>query len=446
MKTLVIIGNGLDLNLGLKSRFIDFIHSPQYKSIDVNYDIYNYEDWSDLENRYYEEIVNGSAGVPGWDIWFGNFKEVVRAFINYLDIEESKLESKGVNEIRNRHKNISKVLNSAQCIINFNYTQTLEHIFKVRSEKINYIHGSIKEYKNNRDIVLGLSRDRYLLDIDPRGSFLSKRIQREILNFQRWYGSKYSLDKSFTNTFFPYLNSYNNFNYYYPFYKLIEGMYSILDRLNANMLPSEEYDFIGNLKEIDTRLKNNKRDLTKLIGLSSYLCNFFILKKFNQYADPCTIFENNTIKNLRNNFKIKKLTDLEYKLINSRKNYKFYNVQQQNKESLRSYFEAINLYFKTNNYIPFKINLNNLKIDEIDKIVIIGHSLESKQINIYPNYEDNVVDDEEIFKELFTAPKLQNIIFFTYSHKDADIKRSITSIKKLLGKKADEIQINYQFY
>lgn len=48
MKTLIIIGNGLDLNLGLKSRFIDFIYSPQYKSIDVNYDIYNYEDWSDL--------------------------------------------------------------------------------------------------------------------------------------------------------------------------------------------------------------------------------------------------------------------------------------------------------------------------------------------------------------------------------------------------------------
>lgn len=41
---LIIIGNGLDLNLGLKSRFIDFIYSPQYKSIDVNYDIYNYED------------------------------------------------------------------------------------------------------------------------------------------------------------------------------------------------------------------------------------------------------------------------------------------------------------------------------------------------------------------------------------------------------------------
>ena len=63
----------------------------------------------------------------------------------------------------------------------------------------------------------------------------------------------------------------------------------------------------------------------------------------------------------------------------------------------------MNLYFKSNNYIPFKINLNNLKIDEIEKIVIIGHSLDSKQINIYPNHEDKVVDDEEIFKELFTA-------------------------------------------
>ena len=446
MKTLIIIGNGLDLNLGLKSRFIDFIYSPQYKSINVNYDIYNYEDWSDLENRYYEEIVNGSAGVPGCDIWFGNFKEVVRAFINYLDIEESKLESKGVNEIRNRHKNISKILNSAQCIINFNYTQTLEHIFKVRSEKINYIHGSIKEYKNNRDIVLGLSRDRYLLDIDPRGSFLSKRIQREILNFQRWYGSKYSLDKSFTNTFFPYLNSYNNFNYYYPFYKLIEGMYSILSRLNENILLNEEYWSIGNLKDIDNRIKGNKRDFNKLIGLPAYSCNSIILKNFNQSADLYTIFETDTTTKLRNSFKIKGLTNLEYELINSRKNYRFYNMKRRNEKSLKAYFKIMNLYFKSNNYIPFKINLNNLKIDEIEKIVIIGHSLDSKQINIYPNHEDKVVDDEEIFKELFTAPKLQNITFFSYSHDDLDIKRSIMSIKNLIGKKADKIQINYQFY
>ena len=87
-----------------------------------------------------------------------------------------------------------------------------------------------------------------------------------------------------------------------------------------------------------------------------------------------------------------------------------------------------------------------MKIDEIEKIVIIGHSLDSKQINIYPNHEDKVVDDEEIFKELFTAPKLQNITFFSYFHDDLDIKRSIMSIKNLIGKKADKIQINYQFY
>lgn len=121
-------------------------------------------------------------------------------------------------------------------------------------------------------------------------------------------------------------------------------------------------------------------------------------------------------------------------------------MKRRNEKSLKAYFKIMNLYFKSNNYIPFKINLNNLKIDEIEKIVIIGHSLDSKQINIYPNHEDKVVDDEEIFKELFTAPKLQNITFFSYSHDDLDIKRSIMSIKNLIGKKADKIQINYQFY
>lgn len=52
----------------------------------------------------------------------------------------------------------------------------------------------------------------------------------------------------------------------------------------------------------------------------------------------------------------------------------------------------MSLYFKTNNYIPFKIHWNNLKIDEI---VIIRDSLDSKKINIYSSYEDNVVDDDE---------------------------------------------------
>ena len=39
-----------------------------------------------------------------------------------------------------------------------------------------------------------------------------------------------------------------------------------------------------------------------------------------------------------------------------------------------------------------------------------------------------------------------DITFFSYSHDDLDIKRSIMSIKNLIGKKADKIQINYQFY
>lgn len=68
----------------------------------------------------------------------------------------------------------------------------------------------------------------------------------------------------------------------------------------------------------------------------------------------------------------------------------------------------MSLYFKTNNYIPFKIHWNNLKIDEI---VIIRNSLDSKKINIYSSYEDNVVDDDEFFKQLSTAPKLQSITF-----------------------------------
>lgn len=72
----------------------------------------------------------------------------------------------------------------------------------------------------------------------------------------------------------------------------------------------------------------------------------------------------------------------------------------------------MSLYFKTNNYIPFKIHWNNLKIDEI---VIIRDSLDSKKINIYSSYEDNVVDDDEFLSSYLQLLNYKALLFDLFS-------------------------------
>lgn len=164
--TLHIIGNGFDLCHGIASRYTDFKdyawkHGNQYYIglletcyPDVNPQSDNNELylWCDLEralgNPNFQsafdaitddiEMEEGHEGryqaqmedAPEYylDMMFGEFHSVFGDWVNHIDIK--------VEPLRNLEHFERKGL-----FLSFNYTETLEQLYRVSRENINYIHG-----------------------------------------------------------------------------------------------------------------------------------------------------------------------------------------------------------------------------------------------------------------------------------------------------------------
>ena len=203
-KSLVIIGNGFDLHLGMKTSYYDF--RDYLQNIENNFDIlalieYAYEGlgnlssdatrkvslWSDFEENLSK--INTDEFITGWgkeeedvlDVEFilGKMYEFLysnfRRWVVCKDIE-----------IKNRTRG---VFSKNSCYINFNYTSSLEKWYNVKRKNIFYIHGEAREH---RTIVLGHSglqyKDEFLedyqaaIDMETIGSAYGK-INRLVLDY-----------------------------------------------------------------------------------------------------------------------------------------------------------------------------------------------------------------------------------------------------------------------
>lgn len=168
----IIIGNGFDLNLGLKTSYTDFIKSVHFKGlIDDNnslaiylnekHDLHN---WIDIENElkiYSKDIFNDSDR----SIFKHEYKNLCGSlceYINAIDYSAINKESFAYDFI----KKISKVESVA--IFDFNYTESIALITQDLAE-FNHIkvHGSAKK----GDIIFGIDDKSYFNKSD---SFLYK--------------------------------------------------------------------------------------------------------------------------------------------------------------------------------------------------------------------------------------------------------------------------------
>lgn len=183
MKILFIIGNGFDINLGMKTRYLDFLEN--YKSIDTESELLNklkntistkLKDWSDLELALgqYTEHLNSLDEVDEV------VNDIGEKLSNYLLNEEKKIDYNKVNgqklhdylmypentlpraDINNINDFKEKWINHHWYIniITLNYTRVLENllqddienvILKVRENKaqitlqgIEHLHGYVK--------------------------------------------------------------------------------------------------------------------------------------------------------------------------------------------------------------------------------------------------------------------------------------------------------------
>lgn len=187
-KTVLVIGNGFDIDLGLPTSFSDFAKSKEWKDLTEKLDTSFWKkekhnsllgellnasrtsNWFDIEEELYKyTCINHSFSQEAITIVQSEFSRLKNALKEYLIPINSSFP---VEE-----KSIAKTLlfelcenNSSVEIINFNYTNPINLIGQSIDSKGNhmtYVHGSLDE-----DIVLGC--DTKTSQINEQLSYLYK--------------------------------------------------------------------------------------------------------------------------------------------------------------------------------------------------------------------------------------------------------------------------------
>lgn len=220
MSVTFFIGNGFDLHLGLKTRFIDVYNEYIKQSSNTSYiqkfkrelekDAPNYTNWSDFEMgmAQYAQNVKSSSEFIGC---VHDFRDFMRAFLkeqnnNWLKKLEYVSEDSTFSEMdksiesfysvpsRNVVRKIDSIVNKERNfsvnVISFNYTNTIDSLISkgFSSENISkyyilnplHIHGDL-----DSDVILGVDNEEQM---KQSGFTITKKVKRAfikpLLNFE----------------------------------------------------------------------------------------------------------------------------------------------------------------------------------------------------------------------------------------------------------------------
>lgn len=169
--TLIIIGNGFDLNLGLATSYMNFIHSECFNSLFNSKNNYlanhlkkvgEISTWIDAEQeiyKYYLKNKNNSTLIPRLLFEFNTLKNALLEYILSLDLNQINNDSHAFSWAQNLNP-LKEASSQPLYVLNFNYTNTFEKIsrnqqFINKWSNVYYMneHGSILD----KNIILGLS-------------------------------------------------------------------------------------------------------------------------------------------------------------------------------------------------------------------------------------------------------------------------------------------------
>lgn len=214
MKILYLIGNGLDVKYGLKTRYSEFYKSAYtptdndsngVKALKENIKD-NINDWSDLEAR----LGDYSADVQDESEYLEVFKDIRAKLVEYIKIQDSaflietsdKQKTDFTKLVRHpqnfleegERNNVNQFVNSIGSttyteldFITFNYTQTLEKILGFSNSPIIIKHTNFKDLRiRSIEHIHGLHDYRFILGVDDKDqiknkSFRSDRLLRTIV-------------------------------------------------------------------------------------------------------------------------------------------------------------------------------------------------------------------------------------------------------------------------
>ncbi|NJI62949.1 AbiH family protein [Staphylococcus epidermidis] len=249
---LYIIGNGFDIDHGIKSKYIDFKHFLE-NSLDINAKVLldiiensyrNNDDmlWKDLEKSigeldldyYIEKDVKNLTNAI---MFTENFSYLFKEWVNYLrDFEIIKVSTK---------KDLKQLFNENRDVFfSFNYTPTLEKIYNINKDNIKYIH----VVKNGESYEFGHEKIGEINEIGHKNfgvrNFLRQQLSKDTSkiyeNNRSWFEEL--SQKNIENIYF-YGFSFANIDLIY-----IKG---ILNNVNKNKLKNIYLYSYKNQKEND---------------------------------------------------------------------------------------------------------------------------------------------------------------------------------------------------
>ncbi|MES2382152.1 MAG: bacteriophage abortive infection AbiH family protein [Bacteroidota bacterium] len=194
IKKLYIIGNGFDLHHNLRTSYYDFAKFLKKKNKDlyitlekyISYPSFDRDLWSrfeeNLANLEIKEIIYEHADtLPSYGS--DDFRDRDRyVFPDIMHEHYQKLTSGLFSEFEAFIKNVdfhetafeyNVKLDKSATFLTFNYTNTLEHLYKIDKKQIVYIHNSV--FYNSEGIVLGHG-------IDPENFKEKRQIPPDGLN------------------------------------------------------------------------------------------------------------------------------------------------------------------------------------------------------------------------------------------------------------------------
>jgi hypothetical protein len=266
---IIIIGNGFDLSLGLKTSYKDFIQSDYFISLLYNHNslaLHLYEkqeinNWVDIEKElteYSKKIQDDKSKVKN------DFKELKNALMDYL----KEAQEKEINQNSKAFEMMKNEISDADIIYNFNYTNSVFRVAEILEisnieSKHSFVHGSIE----NKNIIFGVE-DR--ADINDNHIFLKKSAhhnftESNIIKILHNNDEKIDLvifghslgitDSSYFSNYFSSLTSkYNNPNlkFYYFGEEAYDEMMFIIDKYTIYNLTN--FKHYNDLKFIDSSI------------------------------------------------------------------------------------------------------------------------------------------------------------------------------------------------
>ena len=163
---IIIIGNGFDLSLGLKTSYKDFIESDYFTlllnenntlalHLLIKKEIKN---WVDIEKElteYSKKTQNDKSKVKN------DFKELKNTLMDYL----KEAQEKEINQNSKAFEMIKNEISGTDIIYNFNYTNSVFRVAEILGisdieSRHSFVHGSIE----NKNIIFGVEDRAYIND------------------------------------------------------------------------------------------------------------------------------------------------------------------------------------------------------------------------------------------------------------------------------------------